>query len=452
MNIQRITLHILIAVLILGILAACQTNANNLETMGTSPNLDNFTRLSVDAPLIEDESRNCTINSLEAKEEGWHAAGSTGGLALDYPNSPATPVVSPSIAANGVSSASNFGTFHKNVAILIVDDFKSHEFRGGVYQLDPALFDLSLEDLTISEGQSPEEALGELLDGYLASGKLSHGALVFNHTIALVDAMPGTALLSQHKDRVDFSRDGKRIVIQALDTEGFNTRDIKRKLESSITRLANPSVRGEPSIKHFSVNMSFAIVPCDVLEDFRNSTVKTFEEYIERLASRNGYSSFANDILDLAHRPNEQLLRGFAAEAAAFTGAEAVVFAASAGNYGHKLNYPLAPAAWEMVVSSSSLNRATQIKSDFSNPGEVMTMGAWFMLTDPIGLYNEGEPADALVYAGTSFSSPGVAVALAFDLAQRTPDCQTPHASFSELAYGSFDDLLLRDAISQHCL
>jgi hypothetical protein len=107
----------------------------------------------------------------------------------------------------------------------------------------------------------------------------------------------------------------------------------------------------------------------------------------------------------------------------------------------------------EVVSVSSSDFKAG--RSVFSNRGEVMVTGAWYTLTDPASISGIGSDTDKVVYAGTSFSSPALAVFSAFDIAQETPKCETELSSIGvpipDIAHTLFDDKPLADAIPSYC-
>ena len=90
-----------------------------------------------------------------------------------------------------------------------------------------------------------------------------------------------------------------------------------------------------------------------------------------------------------------------------------VLFVGAAGNFGRGVS--AYPAVWDEVLAVSA--SAPEEKAEFSNTGEVMLAGAWFRLSNPLGLNGHNLEFANVVYAGTSFAAPGVSLFSALDLA-----------------------------------
>ncbi len=399
-------------------------------------------------PMME-YSGNCTLNQLDMPEEGFRLKGSTGGLASVYMNTP-SPVGRPSeVGTSLVSLGEEDGVdwlqdLEHDVAIIILDNFKGHEVAGGVYQLGEAVFNLA--DGSPTDLEARADALADKLDGLSEAGQLSHGALVFNHVLAVLSHVADAVAISD--TTVVFKKDGHAIIVQGVDTQGFQTDAIVAELNNAIaTLVGSQHVLGVPvSVQRIAVNMSFAIVPCSVLWDYQqtrnNGNAQSFEEYMALVTCVNaeqfgvacspdaeGFQRFHDDLWQIATTPLEDdPLQTLIFRSTDLGGphADALVFTASAGNYGDKLNYPLAPAAWPFVLSVSANNVDKDVLAEFSNPGAISMAGAWFTLPDALG--RAGISAETLattstVYAGTSLAAPGLAVFAALDLGQTKPTC-----------------------------
>ncbi|MEM7739073.1 MAG: hypothetical protein AAF267_25220 [Deinococcota bacterium] len=359
------------------------------------------------APLTEHKG-NCMLNQLDMHEEGFRLKGSTGGLASVYMDTP-SPVAAPSVVATSLSSLGTKGSADwlqnvtHDVAIIILDDFKGHEVAGGVYQLGEGVF--SLADGLPTDLEARADALAGKLDSLSEKGQLSHGALVLNHVLAVLSQVADAVAVSD--TTVVFKKDGHAIVVQGVDTQGFQTDAIATELDSAIaTLVGSQHILGVPvSVQRIAVNMSFAIVPCAVLWDFEKTRddgkAQSFESYMALLtcvnaerwsvdcsADAESFQQFHDDLWQIATTPLEDdALQTLVVRSTDMGGpyADALVFTASAGNYGDTLNYPLAPAAWPFVISVSANTVDKDVLAEFSNPGAISVSGAWFTLTDALG-------------------------------------------------------------------
>ena len=421
--------------------------------------------------LIIPAQGNCTLDSLEAREEGYRAEGGVGGLAVLDPNNPLSPTANP--YNTGASYLASLGwpdgsdSFHElqyDVAILVLDDFKGHEIAGGVYKLGQDVFQLSNEALPSDPLEERVDELELIVDSLVEDGQLSHGALVLNHTLALVSSIPGVDIDEIGDTFVTFNRGDYKIRVQGVDTYDFNTEFIASELSTAVDDL------NSEGFEHFAINMSFSIVPCSVLEDYQNALgyldIQSFDKYIDALTNANcngcDFNSLKQTIFRVATQPvdedNDPLFNHD------LVGSGQAVFSASAGNYGIQgLDYALAPAAWAHVISVSSEDVGLGTPSSFSNPAEIMIAGAWFNLTGAANFneyFNEYPEISEVYYAGTSFAAPAISVFSAFDLVHTTPHCtpaQNPqNSAIPLLAYDagqgiSFDNLPLQEAILVYC-
>jgi hypothetical protein len=430
--------------LLVTLLASCTSTPSptndELETLSTLLGIGG-------KKLVDPAQSNCPIDEFRIPGERPRARGVAGGIAVlnaDYPGTP-TALTYPAGTANYVkNTAALYGTPNRNVALVILDDFSS-----GVYKLGREVYTLPTLSFPTSDAISRAVAIETRLDELQALGKLSHGALVFNHVNALLVAA-GYTVANDTGDSVLFKRpsSGTYVLVKSVNTEGFDTSTFTPRLEAAFSSLR------ASHYSHIAINMSFAIVPCSVRTNFEDnrSMYPTFEDYAQKVAEINGVTletvfrtirkPVANDRLHMVIQGGGQVppLQG-----------ETRVYVAASGNYG--LNYPMYPAAWPEVISVSS-HDAGGSRSDFSNKGEVMITGAWFRLTNPASLNGSFGSAPQVVYAGTSFSGPAVAVFTAYDLASTLPTCalQTAAPTSPDLAYGPpWLNKRLQPAIVNYC-
>ncbi|MEM6431133.1 MAG: hypothetical protein AAF708_17990, partial [Deinococcota bacterium] len=180
------------------LLMSCQQQAApELEVMTQS--LSRGRVMLLDGTLLTEYSSNCTLNQLDMREEGFRLKGSTGGLASVYMNTP-SPVGMPNeVGTNLVNLAREDGVnwlqdIEHDVAIIILDDFKGHEVAGGVYQLGEAVFNLA--DGLPTHLEARADTLADKLDALSKEGQLSHGALVFNHVLAVLSHIADAVAVS----------------------------------------------------------------------------------------------------------------------------------------------------------------------------------------------------------------------------------------------------------------
>jgi hypothetical protein len=414
--------------LLVALLSACSSNPEpevGLESL-------NMHLLGLDGKALVDPTLgNCPVDEFRIPGERPRARGVAGGIGVlnaSYPGAP-TALGYPTGTGNYVKNvAALYGTSSRDVALIVLDDFGS-----GVYKLDKAVYDLSTLSFPTGDPLSRAIAIEEALNELQTLGKLSHGALVLNHINALLVA-GGYTIANATVDSVLFKNpvSGKYILVKAINTEGFNTSMFAPRLEAAFLELRSSGYSS------MAINMSFAIVPCSVRNDFANNRASypTLEKYAEEVASINGVA--LDTVFRTIRRPvsNDLLyavIRG-EAQVPPIPG-ETRVYVAAAGNYG--LTYPMFPAAWPEVISVSSHDIGAGF-SDFSNRGEVMITGAWFRLSNPALLNGGFGNSPKVVYAGTSFAAPAVSVFTAYDLASSVPECalQTAAPTRPDLAYG----------------
>jgi Subtilase family len=399
--------------LLLTLLTACTSTSNEpLEALanqlfGVSGTL-----------LIPSDQGNCPIDELDIPGEIPRASGATGGLAVltepPYQGQP-TAITNPSGTGQYVRDvAARYGTPARNTGILVVDDF-----QGGHYTLDQAVFDLPDTPLPTHDPLKRAAVLQAKLDELQALDKLPHGAFVFNHINALMIAAGYSRISANEKTSglAVFQHANKtKIYVKAVDIEDFDTEVIAARVIAGLNFLRQPRI----NVTNIAVNMSFAVVPCSVRDDFRanRANYPTFETYRDELLKRNGGTTLADIhraiITPVSPDPLQGLISGTLFQ-------PSTVYIASAGNY--ELPFPMYAAAWSPVISVSSHDFGTTKLSNFSNRGEIMITGAWFKLTNPAGINGKMRDEPQVVYQGTSFSAPAVSVFTAIDLASNSPRC-----------------------------
>jgi hypothetical protein len=425
-------------------LSACSSNPAPNEELEALSNL-----LGIGGKKLVDPAQgNCPIDDFRIPGERARLHGSTGGIAVlnaGYPGIP-TALTNPASTANYLkNTAALYGSPSRNVALVILDDFGP-----GIYKLGQDVYNLPALSFPTGDAVSRAIAIETRLEELQTLGKLSHGALVFNHVNTLLVAAGYTvADRSLSGDSVLFKNPttGTYVFVKTVNTEGFGTSTFAPRLEAAFSTLR------ASGYSHIAINMSFAVVPCSVRTDFEanRAMFPTFESYAQKVAAINGVTldtafrtirrPVANDRLYLTLQGGGQVppLQG-----------ETRVYVAASGNYG--LNYPMYPAAWPEVISVSS-NDAGAGRSDFSNKSEIMLTGAWFRLTNPASLNGGFGNTPQVVYAGTSFSAPAASVFTAYDLAIATPHCglQLTAPTYPDLAYGTWGNKRLQAATTLYC-
>ncbi len=304
--------------------------------------------LSVDK-LIDVEAGSCGVSGFDIPGEG-QGAGGTGGFALvgegqgaggGFTTVAIGDVTSPAnvISTLDPHSLAELTNLNESVAILVVDIFDgefneaTREIQNSKYTLDDEIFTLDLASLS-PDPATREQALRDRVDD------VSHGALVLNHTIALIQAtgkyeMDDSELVTkgrvrfteksteqaqrqadpvdpeqdidpanpQQQDTVDPQQgptveeyqqqqvsNPKEILVWSLDIGNLSTtaelKNLSRAINNTFNELDSYSNQG---INEIVLNMSFSLVPCNTLEDFlaNKDRFPTLESYIEAVAVEN---------------------------------------------------------------------------------------------------------------------------------------------------------------------
>lgn len=293
-----------------------------------------------------------------------------------------------------------------------------------------------------------------------------HGNLVLWHVDAI---LRGAGYKAPPMERVygvgtwtyTYGTSGKTITVRTLGTPSQGLAATSpRPLKPVVDALSLALKDILKKEKRVVVNMSFGVLPCNLLKEleaYQNDWDK-YRQAVQGTAAGADHDEFLRRVLagipgladDTRSRSNplRQLLRQFAnAEVGRGPGKGYVLFYAAAGNYA--LPYPLYPAQWPEVVAVSARTPSGQVArapsengtlAEWSNAGEVATVGQWFMQDIGPRLARSGAPAPSqnIYYLGTSFASPTLAVVNALELAvSREPGCSTGGYRSAFISQGS---------------
>lgn len=300
-------------------------------------------------------------------------------------------------------------TPNKSVAILIVDDFRGDSLS---VTLDSNEFGLPKPD---SNGLLP-------LD-------LSHGELVYHHTITLLDELGYTqssTIPSIDRARI-WERSGNQLYLIQVDSassekgEAYNVNDIQRNISSVVETLNTQGV------ELVVVNKSFSIFPCNTAQEIEAyiANGNTFEDYVDQARQMAGIATFVEwltdqtqQVIQYATSPNsEDALYRYIND-----NQHKIVFVAAAGNLGESTDptaFYFYPGAIDGVINVSGLEGNGLTWWTHSNLGEIKLPAAWFMYVSD----NPPQDAPTYYYAGTSFAAPIMSVIAALYLSDATFEC-----------------------------
>ncbi len=368
---------------------------------------------------------------LQAVGAGLQAVGAVGGLFQGQTSSFNGTLVTPAQVGDELYGQLLGAGNSKRSVIFIVDDFSNG------YEL-------------------PAAALQPGTDLANLTGQFSHGTLVLHHTLAVLESMDhGTAndvyLISSGafdgQPYYEYGYLGTEFFVQAVDVGQLNTDSVAGRLQAAMLHYGE--VEGASAMV---VNMSFAVVPCSVLQDYNSTAgLATFQDYLTALAASNHVGAqYVGDLDELVSTPvdlgSDPLLAFAACPLPSMNGqycdgtgldadypglaiAQSLFLVASSGNYGN--SYPLYPAAAANVVSVGSLAATAggYAGASYSNLAEVAAPG---------GLFELASGGDSTVaYAGTSFAAPIVSLFLGIDAMSNVPVCGAPApGEHPALAYG----------------
>jgi hypothetical protein len=378
---------------------------------------------------------------LHAIGAGLHAIGAVGGITVDHPR----PLDSLGVGVDITQEPfAEIGLAH-DAAILVVDKFD------GIYTLGGDVFKLP-EEVT---GNTPEERLEALraaMQGLVADRQLSHGAVVLQHMNRVIQGTWYWHSTTPSGDVYTHELAGlggvpsSKLIVKAVDIDGVeDSGEIAERIEAAISALA------PDEIDYFVVNMSFALVPCSIKEDFEKALgIVDFEVYTEELAKHNRRRSEA--VAGVISTPvgEDSLHNLIKTQAQAYKeGGPSIINVASSGNFARR--FSMYPGGWPEVVSVSSQDvHLDSLESDdwgygeqsgFSNDGKVMALGAWFELReDNGGLDTMSNHLNPVAYAGTSFAAPNVSAFSAIDFMTGVRYCGLDANGIPKLAHGSLNN------------
>ncbi len=420
------------------VLSACSVSSENAEfSTLAAPSIYDLKKFESNKPLVVPEEGNCAVNEFSMPGQGFYVSGSgfyvsgsTGGLTLN----PLSQTLPSTEAGSQLSNTFAWFDASQSAAVVVVDDF-----AGQGYTLGEALFDV----------RNPKQLTRVFLEQLMARGEFSHGALVFNHVLAVIEGSGQYRLSNIDAEQVEFRhrQSDALLVVRAVDTEGFNSEMIANRLDQGLRALSRQGV------SKFSVNMSFALIPCSTVEDFQKHIdhFEAFEPYFEAVSGQQdgspAFEQLFSDLVSVAAQ-NDPLENYIMTDAQGYGD---LVFVASSGNFSRR--YQMYPANWEFVVGVGASNwKDAQNPDFFSNASQVLDTGAWFRITNINPKVNgHKQTVSNLSYAGTSFSAPNVAVFSAFDLSQKQVQCGTDNSNQPYLAKLKLSNTPLADAVARVC-
>jgi hypothetical protein len=428
-----------ILILVMGLLAACSQREVPATLDSLAINLEELRGLTVPflyPPNSGKDFANCLVNEFKLPGQGYKIKGVEGGLSYTAITKAKTAFT---IGSELKTSFFATATPNRHAAILVVDDFGP--VGNEVYTLGNALFTQTTLDLA---------TIQQLQD----NGSLSHGALVFRQ---IVDEIRGTGLYKQpttvgnKKVFLSNTTPAWRLEVIPVNTHlqdqqstGLISFEIRKAIQAW-----NSSFIGA-SRYPISINMSFALFPCEPYDDYvawdkLEPDVQTFEDYMTKLADFNQlpYDDLVKAVIESTNKTSDPLLSLIKNNSGAGTqySAQKHAYIASAGNY--SLDYSMYPANWDNVVNvtgssvddpTTAVNETTK-RADFFNQGEVMHIAASFRLNPSPRLVFKNPNAKPFYFLGTSFSAPTVTTYSALDLATVRRCKNTPGVMpLSELA------------------
>ncbi len=414
---MRIKFISLLAAFLIIIFVACSPAAspqieNEIEFTSAALNIPKIHKNMnlIGHPPLDDSKGNCIVNELEMPGQRWRIAGSSGGFTttnLFDGDSPVNWSLSQGVRTN----SSYFNSYYAKAgqyprsgrtAILIVDNFYENSSGQTTYKLGSGVFSLGNE--------SSDAQFDVALDNLEKQGALSHGALVFNHANAVMNELADYYYSWGNRKVVYYNRGNIHLEAVNLDNDRSD-----KVFDRTVTAINNVAARGYTNIV---VNMSFALVPCDVKDNFLENEAKysSFEEYVEAVWKANENNSNLNSFekslqsitLAIATPIDGDPLAELASIKIPRNPKAQLQIVAAAGNY--NLDYPMYPAAYSNIKDVRSLDATMSMfsykKSFFSNAGKYKAIGAWHLLENPNNLNGNYADATKLMYAGTSFAAP----------------------------------------------
>ncbi|CAM4324212.1 S8 family serine peptidase [Deinococcus marmoris] len=329
-------------------------------------------------------SKYCPVTAFEAPGQAWSAGLTSGGATFQastrYPNKTVEPKFS-EIRLNASNQISG------RTAIIVVDHFAPLQLK-----ID--------ED---GPGGNPP----------IKNFYLSHGNLVVAHIRSLLT----TSGYGNYKSSPLTLRRGSHYIEiypleigdpkQPLDNaEKYGTTALIRQLKN----LVNNEIAKNST--HILINMSFALLPCDILINYRevrkfwynSSKLYTMNQYITDLQKLNLGMSVENVLKNV---PDTEPFRVWYNENIPKLRKEKkVTLTASSSNFG--LNFSTAPASWNDIISVGAVDKnwnqvydsvpGSSKKYYWSSRSDIQTVGEWFKFLND---QNKNQIKDFCNYGGT---------------------------------------------------
>ena len=360
----------------------------------------------------EIRSSNCAVPVSALGGQGHHGSG------VDLEMTTREPVS---------FSAPDFSTFPPNmgavdpgpdpVAILVVDAFNDELD----YDLSAAFMANNDEELNIA----------------VSDGKITHGALVMNHTNALLESLgfgkadeePGQWLLWEKNGQLILVMKVDAIIYGPINNDNVlraTSAEVRNRIAEAVSTIRELGLGIGVPFNRFVVNMSFAILPCQEVLDFYDQGIhSSFDEYFAEVSAPE--ASFLPVII----RSNDPLIELFSDPNREYIPADVDAFIGVASSGNSALPFPFAPAIAPVIFSASAqparMDFAPPISytvTDYANGGEFIEDGGWFQLVNPAGIHSVPSPSSTNVYyLGTSFSAPALSIRIALEL---TKGAQNP--------------------------
>lgn len=301
------------------------------------------------------------------------------------------------------NSLSQFANIQNNVAIIVVDDFAGESSHVEVFN-------------------ASKNTILNRFDANNSKTWPIHGDVVLNHINLLLAASDYRFihynLLEPKGARAYWTHpNGNNIVIEALGFNNAQSSSIVKQLETSIRNLQ------AEGYKNIVVNMSFAIVPCSVWNDYSKhiEQYKTIEEYAEAIYAKNEAALAAKIDLDIYGQkvvlPELMLKLTTAIDPLqdplykSLNRQKDLIFIASAGNFGN--DFSTYPAAYPNVIAVSALDISSNKKANYANTGNILLAGGDFILE----FMNNSIEKSNISYKGSSFAAPELSYIAALNLA-----------------------------------
>lgn len=399
---ERRTVHWFAALLLLGSGIVLADHHARL-----APDVDTSEVVGLDGnPLWDEEglpggdepSPACMANEFSVPGQGVHVSGSVGGL-MSRPDDSAEeekPVNSGFVADDtGALLERLQGNATNDVAILVVDDFgpANHVVDGAGQRTTEYVYQVSHH-----VQQAPADRAE--LERWVQNRKVSHGALVLHRLVALVDeVVDAQPSKSSAGDRYEWHLNGARLIVQAVPLPNEDSQQIADVINDAVYETLNHA-KTAPRVV---VNMSWVLLPCDVVEDFDASNFEHFGAYLYALETENQGRYALAKLQKLVTWVDDEDPLGDAVG----TGHDvaSLAYVAAAGNFG--LPYQMFPAAWPTVTGASA-------ETNYSNENGVIERGGLFRF----------EERD-VYYLGTSFTAPALSLAAALDMSSEHPECSS---------------------------